>query len=162
MPYQRSFIISLPGDKIRFRNIFKIKRDGKLDFTVQLEVEPKAGEWKPLVRWDCAHGSCHRDLIYSNGHKETDETATQELDKVIANGIDDLKENLKSYLEKTGYHEFSHALHAQLNIGEDLEEAKRFLLDLVEHPEKIDNIPNKISLKLGEGITFKDEVDKKS
>ena len=158
MTQQKFFDISLPSKKLRFRNIFKIKKDGKLDFTIQLEVELKAGEWKPLVRWDCAHGSCHRNLIHSNGHKEKDETTTQELDKVIENGIDNLKENLKSYLEKTGYRELSNSLPSHIDIERDLEGAKRFLLDLVKHPEKIDSTTSHGRLKLEMHVTLKNEV----
>lgn len=152
----KSFIILPHTQKIRFRNLFRINEE--LSFVIQLEVEPKTGEWRPLVRYDCAHGFCHRDFIYSNGHKEKLPTG-QNLNVSIAIGIDDLKQNLKSHVEKAGYHELSRDLPADADIAKDLEEAKQFLLDLVQHPEKIDTVPDQVHLEVKDKVTLTDEIN---
>jgi len=151
---EKSFNIFLPGEKLRFRNILKIKKD---DLTIQLEIN--LGKWKPVIRWDRGpHEFFHRHLIYSNGYEEREKTNTQELNKVIEDGIEDLKKNLKSYLEKTGYQKFLGALLTDIDIESDLDDAKRFLLDLVEHPEKIDSATSRGRLKLGVDVILKNEV----
>lgn len=51
--------------RIRHRHIrFKAKI---IEFTVQLEIFLK-NEWYPIVRYDTAHGTAHRDLIHRDGN----------------------------------------------------------------------------------------------
>jgi len=57
--------LSTEGDAIHTR--FTIEHGRVLVFTVQYEVFLE-GEWKPVVRFDTAHGRVHRDLVDPSGH----------------------------------------------------------------------------------------------
>lgn len=52
------------GDTIRVR--FNIERGRVTDFTAQLECWIE-GRWRPVVRYDSAHGQPHRDTLDWNG-----------------------------------------------------------------------------------------------
>lgn len=134
------------------------KKDGKLDLTIQLEVE--SGKWRPVVRWDRGpHKFFHRHLIYSDGREEKQEMPRQKPYEVIVDSIDDLKINLRNYIEETGYLEISNSLQADFNIDSFVEKAKQYLLDLVYHLEKIESFPSRgsIALKI-DAILLKNEV----
>jgi len=154
---EKSFLVYLATDHLRFRNIFRTINGGIISFVVQLEIEAQPATWKAVVRNDCEHGFCHRDLIYSDGHKEKIKMVADKESAVVV-GIDDLKENFKDHLQKLGYQGFLRKLPNYIEIERDLEQAKQFLLRLIRHPEKIDEIGNEIRLKLWEVIVIKNKV----
>jgi len=157
---KKSFlIIPPPDDRIRLRNIFRIKGLKEIkDFMVQLEVEPEPAQWKAVVRYDLAHGYFHRDLICKNGSKKKHKIQSQDLSNATIGAIEDLKQNLERYLKIAGFVDVAEKLPPTGGVEKDLEEAKQFLLHLVEHPEEIDNVPNKVHQKLRETIFLKDSV----
>ena len=67
---EKEFFIFLGNqfkDRIRVR--FEKDKGGILDLVIQYEAMIN-GKWMPIVRYDCAHGFFHRDLLYPNGDKE--------------------------------------------------------------------------------------------
>jgi NH3-dependent NAD+ synthetase len=42
---------------------------------VQLEVEVEEGNWKPVIRYDCAHDFAHRDRYHVKGVQDKQEIA---------------------------------------------------------------------------------------
>ena len=55
------------NERIRMKITVK---DGKVgDIVVQYETLIE-GKWHAIVRYDCAHGFFHRDVLFPNGEKE--------------------------------------------------------------------------------------------
>lgn len=157
---KKSFLILPPAeDRIRLRSIFRIKGQYEIkDFVVQLEVELEPAQWKAVARYDLAHGYFHRDLIYKNGSRKKDKMSSKDLNEATTEAIEDLKQNLENHLKIAGFGDVADKLPPTGGVENDLEEAKQFLLHLVEHPEEIDKVPDKVHLKLRETIVLKDSV----
>jgi hypothetical protein len=67
---EKEFFIYLGNrlnDRIRFR--FKKEKGEIIDLVLQYEAMIN-GKWMPIVRYDCAHGFFHRDVIHPNGDTE--------------------------------------------------------------------------------------------
>ncbi len=54
-------------DRLRIR--FKKEKGHILDMILQYEASIN-DRWIPIVRYDCAHGFFHRDLLHPNGTEE--------------------------------------------------------------------------------------------
>ena len=55
----------VPGEA-RLRCAYKRHKKQIVQYTVQLELYFRGG-WQPVVRFDNAHGFCHRDTIHPDG-----------------------------------------------------------------------------------------------
>ena len=67
---EKEFFIFLGNqfkDRIRVR--FEKDKGEILDLIIQYEALIN-GKWAAIVRYDCAHGFFHRDLLHPNGDKE--------------------------------------------------------------------------------------------
>jgi hypothetical protein len=107
----RSVIIELVGDKSFVKSIgddgdkrlrFRIRtRKGKVvEFVVQLELRSDGG-WKPVVRYDNAHGFAHRDVLDPRGElveKKVLKLAT--LAEVLEFAEQDLSDRFEWYVER--------------------------------------------------------------
>lgn len=79
-------------------------KSGKItDLVIQLETWNKT--WKPVIRYNYAHGVPHKDLLFSDGRKLKEWFKGKKLDKVVTEAIEDLKRNWRKYLERCGYEE---------------------------------------------------------
>lgn len=56
------------GEKARKRHIHTTDRGNVIDFVVQLEVQV-GGEWKTVLRYDCAHDFSHIDRYNIRGER---------------------------------------------------------------------------------------------
>jgi hypothetical protein len=67
-----------------------------LQFTVQVEV--RLGDtWQPIVRYDNAHGFCHRDIIHADGTQDKTPVYVGDIHATFTHAIDDLKANWPAY-----------------------------------------------------------------
>jgi hypothetical protein len=67
---KKEFIKYLDKDgKERIRMRIAVENGKIVDIVVQYESLIN-GKWYAIVRYDCAHGFFHRDVIYPNGEKE--------------------------------------------------------------------------------------------
>lgn len=153
---ERIFLIHLIPQNLRFRNIFRETKEHKLtSFVIQLEAFITKGttsNWKEIIRCDCSHGFVHYDLYYSNGKKEKIKVLEiANLESGITYALDDLKKNLSRWLIDLGYTELNNKLPNWTNLSRDLEDAKRFLLDLIKSPEKASKIQSIFLYKALEG-----------
>jgi hypothetical protein len=66
---ERKWIYPVQHDEAQIR--CRLIRRGRhiLDYTVQLELW-REGNWYPIVRFDNAHGFCHRDTIHPDGSQD--------------------------------------------------------------------------------------------
>jgi hypothetical protein len=81
---------------IRMRCIYQRRHQLLLKFTVQLEAL-RDGEWQAIVRYDNAHGFCHRDVIHADGTQEKTALFVGDMNETFTHGIDDLKANWAAY-----------------------------------------------------------------
>ena len=83
----------------RLRLIIRTKKGKVIDIVVQYETQIKE-HWKPVVRYDCAHGFFHRDVISPDGSKEKKALAISDLETALSYAEQDLKDHWEFYKEK--------------------------------------------------------------
>jgi hypothetical protein len=64
-----------------------------------LEIYVK-NKWKPIVRYDTAHGFAHKDIIYANGTKEKIPLYISDFKEALTFSDKDLKANWQIYREQ--------------------------------------------------------------
>jgi len=87
---ERRWIEDLLVDEVRLRCSYR--RQGKqiLQFTVQLEVYCR-GVWQSVVRYDNAHGFCHRDVLDPDGSQDKTRVFVGDLNATFTHAITDLQ-----------------------------------------------------------------------
>lgn len=140
---ERHFLLSIPLDKetrLILRNLFRIDKKSVTGFVVQMEIrctEEGKEIWKPVVRYDHAHGFIHRDLIASDGSKTKCKLATQNTKDAIVLAVEEIRENLNLWLRQLGYKILDEDVLDQPVLNKEIDRAKSKLLELHDNPEKI-------------------------
>jgi hypothetical protein len=92
-----SYLDSVELNRIRVR---LITENGELqDVMFQYETFI-ANEWTPIVRYDCAHGFFHRDILLPNGDKEKQTIEIETLKRASQYAEQDLKDRWEWYRER--------------------------------------------------------------
>jgi O-succinylbenzoate synthase len=91
------FTIALDAD-VRLRHRHQTVRSGVVSFVVQLEVRLK-GRWRPVIRYDSAHGQAHRH-VYRAQEKSTREALNLDLADALTFAEGDMKQNWRRYIEE--------------------------------------------------------------
>lgn len=89
------FLRSL-GDIDRWRRVHYAKQGKILDFSVQYEAFIE-DEWRPIVRYDTAHGFAHRDLLHPGGTQEKTFIASGDYGRTLKAAEIDIKQNGQLY-----------------------------------------------------------------
>jgi len=146
MTVKRSFL-AFQREKIRLRAEFRLLMARKIkDFVIQVEAEKIRHDWKVAVRYDLKHGYFHCDLINPDGRKiDQRKILVKGLNNAVSAAMDDLSQNLESYLKKAEWSEMVDVSFLS-GVRKDLKSAEEFLLNLIDHPEKIRDIPDKFLL----------------
>lgn len=85
--------------RIRLR-IFREKGKGIVAFASQLEHYFK-GKWRPVIRYDTAHGFVHKDVYSLTGkQKRKEKIPVQNLKEAIVYADKDLRNNYEKYIGK--------------------------------------------------------------
>ena len=85
--------------RLRLR-LFREKDKALTGFTSQLE-HYLGGKWRPVVRYDTAHGFFHRDFYSLSGkQKRKERNVIQNLKEAVLFADKDLRNNYKDYIEK--------------------------------------------------------------
>lgn len=79
------------------RHHHQTQRGKVVRFMVQLEVLVH-GEWRPVIRYDCAHGYAHRDRFNLQGEQLKDELRMSYAE-ALTFGDDDLDDHWAGYRE---------------------------------------------------------------
>lgn len=66
---ERSWLVDVVPDEVRIRCSYRRQRKRIVEYTVQMELFC-ADRWQPVVRYDNAHGFCHRDTIHADGTQD--------------------------------------------------------------------------------------------
>ena len=80
-------------DRLRVR--LKAEKGDLIDVVYQYETFMD-GKWVPIVRYDCAHGFFHRDILKSDGDKENQVISIDNL----KNAEQDIKDRWEWYKER--------------------------------------------------------------
>ena len=86
------------AEGVRKRHMHETDRGAVVRFAVQLEVAAGVA-WRPVVRYDCAHGFSHRDLYEQDG-TVTKEGLDLNLEAALTYGDWDINENWARYVER--------------------------------------------------------------
>jgi hypothetical protein len=93
---ERDFEIQ-PEEQVRYRVQFTTARGRVTKFVVQLEVRVNS-EWRPVVRYNTAHGRPHRDIYRTDGS-----VLKQWLDlgfsEALTYAVREIKDNWRRYAE---------------------------------------------------------------
>ncbi len=68
-------------------------------FAVQIEVRVNEN-WKPVVRYDTAHGFAHQDVIHYDGRKEKRPIPFQDWNEALSYAESDLRTNWGLYRDR--------------------------------------------------------------
>lgn len=154
---ERQFLIMPTLGKlkdIRLRYLFRLKNKSVQSFVVQAELRKAAeeGSWVPIVRYDCAHGFIHRDLIRHNGRKTKTRLPAQKLEDAVKLATKEIERNLRLWLIKLGFESRVPETLKNVDVCAELQEARDFLLFLISHPNRITEIRSKF-------VMIKDKAD---
>ncbi len=97
---EKEFFIYLGSklnDRIRFR--FKKEKGEIVDLVAQFETIINE-KWIPIVRYDCAHGFFHRDVMHPNGDKEKKLIDVPDLNFAFSYARQDLEDKWEWYKEQ--------------------------------------------------------------
>ena len=86
------------GADTRIRHYHRTQTGRVVEFVVQLEVEVR-GAWKPVIRYDTAHGYAHIDRYNLRGRTEKEQLALS-FGEVLARAERDIKQNWSVYRER--------------------------------------------------------------
>jgi hypothetical protein len=95
---EREFVVLLSNDS-RVRHYHSMVKQQIIRFMVQLEVYVR-GEWKPIVRYDTAHGFAHRDTCHGDGKIEKVPLSIGDYSCTLTFAESDLRSNWKMYRER--------------------------------------------------------------
>jgi hypothetical protein len=97
---EKEFFIYL-GNRFKDRIRFHFAKDkGEIsDLVIQYETIIK-DKWLAIVRYDCAHGFFHRDLLYPNGDKEKKALDVPNLKFAFTFAKQDLEDKWEWYKEQ--------------------------------------------------------------
>ena len=94
--YQK-FLDATELEKLRLR--IKTHNGKVVDIVVQYESFIN-GKWTPIVRYDCAHGFFHRDLLYPKEQKEKQSINITSLENALNYAEQDIKDRWGFYKER--------------------------------------------------------------
>jgi len=87
------------SDQDRKRHEHTVDKGRIVGFVVQYEVLIE-NEWRPVVRYDTAHGFAHKDLINPDGSKEKMFLGAADLNEALSLADQDVNENWERYKDR--------------------------------------------------------------
>lgn len=97
---EKSFVVPLgESDRDRYR-LYCMTEKGQVNiFRIQYEAFID-GKWRPIIRYDTAHGFSHRDLLHPNRSPEKTKYPGRSNAEVLTLGQEDIKRNWQAYREQ--------------------------------------------------------------
>lgn len=94
---EKEFIKYLDRDgNERLRLRIMTKKGQVMDIVVQYESYI-GNQWSPIIRYDCAHGFFHRDILTPQGEQEKQVIAIENLNDALLYAEQDLKDRWQHY-----------------------------------------------------------------
>ena len=141
---ERHFLFNLPIDpNCRFvlRNLFRLTDNSVTGWVIQIEIildmKGKKSKSRPVIRYDQSHGFIHRDMININGSKNKHKIMTKDTKTAIILAIDEIRDNLNSWLKQLGYSPYGQQILNLPFIVQEMDKVKEKLIELHDHPENM-------------------------
>jgi hypothetical protein len=96
---ERRWVEDILFDELRLRCAYERQGKEVLRFTVQLELK-RNDLWQPIVRYDNAHGFCHRDTLHPDATQEKTRVFVGDLNATFTYAIADLRANWQSHRDR--------------------------------------------------------------
>ena len=93
---ERTWFIRLAEGEAQVRCRYRRWKRRILGFTVQLEIF-HADKWFPIVRYDNAHGFCHRDTLHPDGSQEKTRVFAGDVNETFTYAVYELRTNWEAY-----------------------------------------------------------------
>ena len=93
---EREWVYELLPHEVRVR--CRYKRQARLiaEFTVQLEIQYN-DYWRPIVRFDNAHGFCHRDDMHFDGSQSKTVLMVGDVNETFTKAIEEMHEHWETH-----------------------------------------------------------------
>jgi len=95
-PVERTWLVRVAPGEAHIRCIFVRSGRRVLRFTVQLEIE-HGGYWLPIVRYDNAHGFCHRDDLHPDGSQDKTPIFVGDNNQTFTYAVEELRAKWKDH-----------------------------------------------------------------
>jgi hypothetical protein len=97
---ETNYLVPLGDDNLdRYRLTSIVEKTQVTLFLVQYEAMID-GEWRPILRYDTAHGFPHRDLIHPDGRVEKTALLDHTNAETLTNGQDEIRLHWRAYRER--------------------------------------------------------------
>ncbi len=97
---EKEFYIYL-GNRLTDRIRIRFTKEGGVILDLVIQYETFVNEkWHAIVRYDCAHGFFHRDILRPNGEKEKKAIEMPDLNTAFAFARQDIEDKWKWYKEQ--------------------------------------------------------------
>ncbi len=93
---ERHWFVEVDPGRVRVRCAYQRMGKRIVRFTVQLEIEHTRA-WLPVVRYDNAHGFCHRDDLHPDGSQDKTPVVVGDVNSTFTYAIEDLRTNWTVY-----------------------------------------------------------------
>ena len=92
------FIVTLTQDD---EILIHLEREGRtvVKFSIQYRARIQRG-WRPIVRFDTAHGHAHKDICHPDGTQETQDLKLDDYGIALTHGLRDVKARWEFYRER--------------------------------------------------------------
>jgi|SRR5579884_874315 len=95
-PTRKTWLIRVAPNEAHIRCIYERLKNQILRFTVQLEFLHE-GTWTPIVRYDNAHGFCHRDTLHPDVDQDKTGVFVGDENETFTYAIEDLRANWEAH-----------------------------------------------------------------
>jgi hypothetical protein len=95
----RTWLIRVAADEAQIRCSFQRVKKRVVRFAVQLETLFE-GNWMPVVRYDNAHGFCHRDVLHTDGTQDKTGVFVGDVNETFTFAIEDLRANWQVHRDR--------------------------------------------------------------
>jgi hypothetical protein len=95
-PTSREWFITVAPLEARIRCAYQRQGKQVYQFTVQIEVM-HLENWRPVVRYDNAHGFCHRDTLHPDGTQDKTRVFVGDANETFTYAIEELRANWQAH-----------------------------------------------------------------
>lgn len=95
-PSTRTWLVQVMPDEVQIRCAYQRIGNRIVRFTVQLEIQ-HMGTWCPVVRYDNAHGFCHRDTLHADGTQDKTAVFVGDVNTTFTSAIEDLRTHWEAH-----------------------------------------------------------------
>ena len=95
-PNSRTWFIRVVPEQAQIRCSYQRVKNRVTRFVVQLEIFHD-DSWVPVVRYDNAHGFCHRDTVHPDGSQDKTSVFVGDINQTFTYAIEELRTNWEAH-----------------------------------------------------------------